>query len=347
VPASSAATSGIFGHTDHSNVSQALTDALAWVSIAVFTLAVLAELRDRRTARFVAVGAWAAFAVFWLALVPQFLLVEKSAIEGVLSALAVPASLSAAYLLYRGRESLLVLTRGVAVMGLIYLPATTIPWIYGPLVETTTAQVDFLIRLAGYDPTVTTGENGLRNTFVFTTDGHQYETFIILACTGLGSMAIFAGLIAAVRAPLRKKLAAFAVSVPVIWVLNLVRNAFIAVAFGKQWFQVAVPQVSMLFGVPAGQEGLVSFYLADKVIAQSASVVALVLIAYPVVRLLPELAAVLDDALYVVTYREFHIAEALGLEDASAGATGEREDGAGREPPRRGDSGPVGPTDDD
>ncbi|WP_276260524.1 archaeosortase A [Haloglomus litoreum] len=318
-------------------MSQALTDALAWVSIAAFVVAVLAELRDRRTASLAAAGAWALFAVFWLALIPQFLLVEKSAIEGVLSALAVPASLSAAYLLYRGRESLLVLTRGVAVMGLIYLPATTIPWIYGSLIETTTAQTNVLIEAAGYDPTVATGEEGLRNTFVFNTDGNTYETFIVLACTGLGSMAIFAGLIAAVRAPLRRKLAAFAISVPVIWVLNLVRNAFIAVAFGKQWFQVAVPQVSALFGIQPDEVGLVSFYLADKVISQSASVVALVLITYPVVRALPELAGVLDDALYVVTYREFHTAEALGLE-----ADSDRTTAA---PP--GDSETVGHSDDD
>jgi archaeosortase A (PGF-CTERM-specific) len=315
-------------------VPQGPADPLAWLAIAAFTVAVLAELRDRRTARYLAAGAWVLFAVFWLALIPQFLLVEKSAIEGVLSALGVPASLSAAYLLYRGRESLLVITRGVAVMGLIYLPATTIPWIYGPLVEITTAQVDAVIQFAGYDPVVETGDNGLRNTFVFTTDGHRYETFIILACTGLGSMAIFAGLIAAVRAPLRRKVAAFAISVPVIWVLNLVRNAFIAVAFGKQWFQVFVPQMSALFGVPPQDAGLVSFYLADKVIAQSASVVALVLITYPVVRALPELAGVLDDALYVLTYREFDIAAAFGLDDDAP------------EPTAR-ETGPVTPARDD
>jgi archaeosortase A (PGF-CTERM-specific) len=127
-------------------------------------------------------------------------------------------------------------------------------------------------------------------------------------------MAIFAGLIAAVRAPLGRKAKAFLVSVPVIWALNLVRNAFIAIAFGKQWFQVAVPQVRALFGIPPGEAGLVSFYLADKVISQSASVVALVAITYPVIRFLPELAGVLDDALYVVTHREFRVAEALGLE---------------------------------
>jgi archaeosortase A (PGF-CTERM-specific) len=293
---------------------QGPADPLAWLAVAAFVAAALAELWDRRTARYLAAGAWALFAVFWLVLVPQFLLVEKSAIEGVLSLLAVPASLSAAYLLYRGRESLLTLTRGVAVMGLIYLPATTVPFLFETLIETTTAQSDALIEFLGYDPAVTTNEAGIRNTFVFTTGGERYETFIVLACTGLGSMAIFAGLIAAVRAPLGRKAKAFLVSVPVIWALNLVRNAFIAIAFGKQWFQVAVPQVRALFGIPPGEAGLVSFYLADKVISQSASVVALVAITYPVIRFLPELAGVLDDALYVVTHREFRVAEALGLE---------------------------------
>jgi archaeosortase A (PGF-CTERM-specific) len=290
-----------------------LVDPLAWLSVGAFLVAAVAEFYDRDWGRYLSAGAWVVFAVFWAVLVPEFLLVEKSAIEAVLSAVAVPASVSAAYLLARGRESLLTLTRGVAVMGLLYLPATTIPWIAEPLVELTTAQTNWLIELSGYDPKLTTGEKGYLNTFTFTTNGHQYTTFIILACTGLGSMAIFAGMIAAVRAPLDRKLKAFALSVPVIWVLNVVRNWFIAVAFGKQWFQVAVPQAMAVFGLE--DPGLVSYYLADKVIAQSASVVALVAITLPVVRALPELTTVLDDALYVITHREFDMAAALGLDE--------------------------------
>jgi hypothetical protein len=47
-----------------------------------------------------------------------------------------------------------------------------------------------------------------------------------------------AGLIAAVRAPLRRKLRALAVSLPVIYGLNLLRNVFISIGFGEQLFQI-------------------------------------------------------------------------------------------------------------
>jgi archaeosortase A (PGF-CTERM-specific) len=266
-------------------------------------------------------GAWITFGVFWGILVPHFLLVEKSAIEGVASLAAVPASFYTGYLLWSGRDSLFVLSRAVAVMGAIYLPATTIQPMYEFLVEETTRQVAFGIEVLGYSPEVTTDEAGIRNTFLFTTNGETFETFIILACTGLGSIAIFAGVIAAVRAPLDRKVEAFLVSVPVIWVLNVVRNVWIATAFGKQWLQVAVAPVSRLFGVPEGQEGLVSFYLADKVIAQSASLVALLVITFFVVRRLPEVTVVLEDTVYVLTRRELDLQSELGIHTGGPTAT--------------------------
>jgi hypothetical protein len=67
--------------------------------------------------------------------------------------------------------------------------------------------------------------------------------------------------------------------------------------------------MSRLFGIPAGDEALVSFFLADKVLAQSASVVALVAITVLVVRQLPEAAQVLEEALYVLTRREIPLEE--------------------------------------
>lgn len=291
---------------------QGPTDPLAWLSVATFVLAAVATRYDRDLARRVGAGAWAIFAVFWLALVPHFAFTQLSIVEGVLSALAVPACLYTGYILYKGRLSLLVPTRAVAIMGLIYLPATTIPWIYGPLVEITTRQIEWSIVHLGYDPTVTTGDTGLRNTFEFTTGGALFRTHIVLACTGLGSMTIFAGLIAAVRAPLHRKVRALAVSIPIIWALNIVRNVFIALAHGKQWFGELYPEVIMtLFGNP--NPGLVSFLWADRLISQSLSVVALIGITWLVVRELPELTTVVEDLLFLVTGREIDAREEFGV----------------------------------
>lgn len=301
---------------------QGPTNLLAWLAVASFAATVLTEQYDRDLARRVGAGAWAVFAVFWLSLVPHFAFEQMSIIEGVLSAAAVPASLYTGYLLYRGRTSLLVLTRSVAVMGAIYLPFTTIPWLSEPLVEVTTRQIDWGIHQLGYAPAVTEGDAGMRNTFVFHTGGTVYRTAIVLACTGLGSITIFVGLVAAVRAPLGRKLRALAVVVPVIWVLNIWRNVFIALAQGKQWFAGVYPDLVMaLFG--AESEHLVSFLWADRIIAQSLSVVALVAITWLVVRELPELSVVFEDVIFLATGREYDLQRELGV--------GARPDGGERE----------------
>lgn len=285
---------------------QGPTDPLAWLAVGSFLAGALLERYDREWGRRVTAGAWGVFAVFWLVLVPFYAFVQHSIVEGVLSAAAVPASAYVGYLLWKGRESLMVLSRGVAVMGAIYLPFTTIRALEEPLVEATVVQIRWTLHALGYHPELVTNDLGYRNTFVWVTDGHRYLTEILLACTGLGSMTIFLGLVAAVRAPLSRKLRALAVSVSVIWVLNVARNAFIAVAQGKQWFADVAPElVLFLFG--ASDPHIVSFLWADRVISQSLSVLALVGILWLVLRELPELGTVVEDLLYVATGNEYEI----------------------------------------
>jgi archaeosortase A (PGF-CTERM-specific) len=299
---------------------QGPADALAWLTVAAFLAALVADRYDRELGRPVAAGAWATFAVFWLALVPHFAFVKHSIIEGVLSAAAVPASLYVGYLLWRGRDSLFVLTRSVAVMGAIYLPFTTVPWLSRPLIAVTVAQVDWGMSLIGYDPALVTNEAGIRNVFEFHTDGHIYRSEVLLACTGLGSMTIFVGLAAAVRAPVHRKLRAIAVSVPIIWVLNIVRNVFIAVAQGKQWFADVYPSVVLaMFG--ASDPHIVSFLVADRIISQLLSVVALLGILYLVVRELPEVAVVVEDLLFMLTGTEYDLRD-RGPGGGSGGSPG-------------------------
>lgn len=293
----------------------AVTDALAWLVIGLFVAGAVLERTHTETARAVAASGWGLFGVFWLALFPRFAFVMKSFIEGALSLAAVPACIYAGYLLYNGRDSLFVLSRGVAAMGVIYLPFESSYLARRFLIHTVTDQTDVLINALGYHPEIATGPNGFESQFVFTdATGHEFKTHIVLACTGLGSISIFGGLIAAVRAPLRRKLRALAIAVPVIWVLNVARNAFIAIAFGNQWFQIFVDPVMNLVGY--SQPGLVSFFFADRVIAQSLSVVALVAITWLVVRELPELLAVVEDVAYIVTGNEYdlhHLVEPDGV----------------------------------
>ena len=308
-------------------VPTAVTNALAWVVIGAFLLAwALDDLRPRLS-RGLAALAWVVFAAFWLLLVPRFAFVMRSPIETVLSAIAVPGSLYAAQLVRTERrlDSLFVLSRAIAVMGLIYLPFESITALRRPLVEATALQVHWVITQLGFQADLTTlsslgnpgstaraPEAAYQSALVFETDGHRYITYIVLACTGIGSMSIFAGLVAALDAPLSRKVSTILLAVSIIHVLNIARNVFIAVAFGYQWFQVLVGPVMFVTGYT--DPGLVSFFIADRVLSQSLSVVALVGITWLVVRRVPELLAVIEDVLFILTRQEYDLRRAFAVD---------------------------------
>ncbi|MBP1908159.1 archaeosortase A [Methanolobus bombayensis] len=110
-----------------------------------------------------------------------------------------------------------------------------------------------------------------------------YTVEIILACTAIESIALFIGLIASVNAPFKRLVAAFMVSVPVIYVLNIIRDVFVIIAYGYQWF------------------GPESFEIAHHTIAKIGSGIALFVIAYIVMRILPELVDLIEGIWFLVT----------------------------------------------
>lgn len=294
-----------------------VTDILAWVTITLLASGTVVQWRDYRGGNALVAAGWVAFAGFWLLLVPHFAFEQKSIIETIGSSLAVPASLGVGVFILRGRDSLLVLSRAVALMGLIYFPFQAIPILGQWLIETVTSQTEFLMSILGYQPAVVPGSTvpgasyvGYRNTFSFTTDGGHGITYtIILACTGIGSMGIFAGIISAVRAPIRRKFRALAVSIPVIYGLNLIRNVFIGLSFGHQWVNLTPDIVMTVFGLE--DPYMVSYVIADRLVSQSLSVVVLIGILILVVRELPEVLVIVEDILFVLTNTEYDLQSSL------------------------------------
>ena len=311
----------------------AYSTPLGWTTIALFLGGAALEYYDTEYARPAVASGWVLFGAFWLTLIHHFVFVQLSIVEGVGAILAVPLSLYLATLLWRGRDSLFVLSRAVAVMGIVYFSVISIPAVHTVLIEVVTRHTEVLMNLLGYDPQVLTAtqvtlpdgstldiaakDEPIRNTFVFDTSGvpHMDDPLltytIITACTGIGSMAIFIGLILAVRAPYERKLRALAVSIPVIYALNLVRNVFIGVTFGNQMTHVFPDVVMSLFGLEYAWK--VSYIISDRILAQGLAVVALIAITWLVVRELPEVLTIIEDVLYVFTRREYDLQDALGF----------------------------------
>jgi archaeosortase A (PGF-CTERM-specific) len=283
-----------------------LTDPLAWVVVLTFGGSAVLAARDSPYQRHGFAAAWGLFAVFWALMIPHYALEMRSIVEGVLSTVAVPAALYVGYLSWTGRRSFAILGRAIAVMGLIYLPFEAIAVVRSNSIELVVHNVETILHLYGDDPAVITGPDGLRSTFLYVAEnGHRLTTRVILACTGIGSISIVAGLVAAVDAPLRRKLLGIGIAVPIIYGLNVLRVAFIALAHGHQWFAGARGPIFLLFGIE--DPYLVSYIVADRVISQSASVVVLVLITLGLLRLIPELATIVEDVLFLLTGREYDL----------------------------------------
>lgn len=311
-----------------------LAEPLGWLVLAAFLAGVALDVVGRReSARLTLVGAWLGFAAFWALLVAPWLLVDQSVVRAVGAAAAAPLSVLVARLLYRDQRDLFVLSRAIAFMGLFYAPIVVIDPLREWLILVVTGHTAVAMDLLGYSPPVVTELSELaarpeidagdtipkpdafENTFVFFpaeyTDVRITYT-IIVACTGIGSMSVVAGLVAAVRAPLSRKLLAAGIALPIIYVLNIVRNVFIGLSYGNQYAHFFSDATMTLFGLDNPVR--VSYIWADRIFAQLGSVVAMVLIIWLVVRIVPEVMEPIEDLLYLLTGEEYDLASALNLD---------------------------------
>lgn len=169
--------------------------------------------------------------------------------------------LMAKSILSRNSRTFVEVTSFSALSCIIYFPFVFIPQFNSAIIDTTAFLTAELGKILGY-PMIAYGK-------VVELNSSSVE--IILACTAIESMALFAGATLGISANRKRKLKAFLLSVPVIYVLNLFRNVFVIVSFAYSIF---------------GED---SFYIAHHVIAKILSFIALVAIAYVVFRILPEL----------------------------------------------------------
>ena len=110
-----------------------------------------------------------------------------------------------------------------------------------------------------------------------------FRVEIILACTGIQAIAIMLGVAAAVPTTMKQKIFAFMLIAPVIYILNLFRNAGVVIAYTSQIF-------SWLPDISGSQEyGYSSFFWAHNVFAEGIALLFLIILAYNLFRLIPAL----------------------------------------------------------
>lgn len=296
---------GLFG----TPTSAALTLAVVFVASGV-----LARYFVDYIGHSLATTGWGLLAVFWVLQIHKYLAVDNSVLG---AGMAISAAIFSVLLV---RYSLATydhpwrLSHALSVAGLIYVTFTLAAGPRQWLIEMVTQQTVWGLNQLGYTPTIIAGpEYGYQSAIRFSHEtAGPLTTHIEIACTGVGSIAVICGILAAIEGEVERRLGLAAVISTAIYLMNFVRNVFIAAAFGDQWFQIGVDHVLALTSFE--NEPLVSFFIADKVIAQLLSAVVLFVILFTLIRVMPGMRSILEDVFDVLPAAlEHRLRDILGL----------------------------------
>ena len=252
----------------------------------------LAFLIPGRHRKYAAIIGWVFIVLFLFATLPEYF-AENNFLYPIMAVLSVPFLYITAKHLLADDIRVHYLTRAAAIAFLIYFPFaiddyTQINGLGTLLINMVVSQVVWLLHLLNY-PVSLDSWNIIAQ--------HGFRVEIILACTGIQSIAIMLGVAAAVPTTLRQKVYAFLLVAPTIYILNLFRNVFVIIAYTSQWF----PYWPDIAG--NGEIGYESFFWAHNVIAEMLALVVLIVIAYSLFTLIPRLGTFADE-LYQLYYGE-------------------------------------------
>ncbi len=252
--------------------------AILWISLIL--LAATSVLPKAYNSRFIFGGAgWISLSAYWSLQLGTYIEIQDY-INAFLVVAAAVISIFIAHIIIQSRnnhekgyEVFISLSRAASVGGLLYFLFAEVGFLNTGIISMVTDQAIWVTGKFGF-PVEQVAWNQLA------VNGMAVE--IILACTAIESIALFSGIISsAAGAPAARKLRAFMISVPVIYILNLQRLAFTASAYGFSWF-----------GTPDE-----SFHISEHIITKAGSLLALFFISYLVLKTLPEISDMIDGVM--------------------------------------------------
>ncbi len=228
---------------------------LVVVSAALMLVFVLTEKRN------IGSLAWAIFGIYWFILAPFYFSIR----DYYNTTVFVLAFLFFSYLSIRINRAKNLKTfkevTSFSFLACVIYFAVFFTSLKHMLIEIVASQTTYFLTLLGYNA---------RN-FGDLIELNSKYLKIILPCTGIESMALFAGATLGIKASFKRKILAFLASVPVIYFLNILRNSFVLLSHAYSWF------------------GENSFFIAHHVISKVLATLALIGITLVVFKILPEL----------------------------------------------------------
>lgn len=265
---------------------------LGWVIVGFLASSIVSRTYTRplRTA------GWLTFSVGCLSLIPYYLFTRQSVIELGLAVSGVLFGLLVAVYVARDRGTVDRITLMVVVAGVTFLSVNTVSTVQSALIQVVATQTVTVLELLGFTPTLVHETTGVL--IVFDSTPNPVRTRLVTACTGIGSIAAFLALASVLDAPYKDRILVAFTATGLIHLLNIARNAFIAGSYAGQWLHVAPGLVETVFG-SGGR--LVSYYVADRIVSQLLSVLALCLMSYIVLTVVSETDEIESEIRALVT----------------------------------------------
>ncbi len=209
--------------------------------------------------------AWITLAFACLAKIPDFLSREDY-FNVAVSTLVITFFFFLALVVIRKNSNIIrEIATLLAIVCAIYFPFSFIPSLKMAIIEITAKLTVLLGNALGF-PMILNGN-------IIELNGTSIE--IILPCTAIEGISVFAGVTLGIKAEFGRKLKAFLISISTIYIYNLFRNVFVVASCAYSWF------------------GENSFYIFHNFIAKIFSTLVFVVVVYTVFRILPELLKLL------------------------------------------------------
>jgi len=220
--------------------------------------------------------------------VPDYL-VQDNLLYPAIAVMSVPFLAITILRLLAEDQTILQLSSAAAVATLIFVPFSFMPLFRDALISAVVGQAVWLLHAFGY-PVQIEGWN------IIMLNG--FATEIILTCTGITAIAILLGVAAGSRdLSIKQGICAFLIVVPTIYFLNILRVVVVFIAWSDQWFTfLPDPTGTTEFGA-----GYASFFWGHNVFAELFSLVILIVIAFGLFRIIPQLASFARDLIHLYT----------------------------------------------
>jgi len=249
------------------------------IFVLISFIAFLAFLLPTRYRKYCAVIGWVSIVMILFAKFPEYI-IANNFMYPIAAFLGIPFLIILIPKLLEENEQSFTLSRMAAIAYLIFAPFAFIPAAGDWLIAVNVAQLAWVFQALGFS-------FELLDWNMFLADIYRVE--IILACTGIQGIAIMLGVAWAVPSTNAQKVLSFFAVAPVIYILNTVRNSFVIMAYGGQWFPY-FPEIAS-----NGHIGYESFFWAHNFFAELGALFVFIAIAWLLYRINPKLGAVMVE----------------------------------------------------